>query len=70
LAYLHKQLTKGLEDKSLVVSGKEESSWANIETLAQDSGWVQAGNARDEKFFMHLKALVSYLFYNLGICEL
>ncbi|CAE6398114.1 unnamed protein product [Rhizoctonia solani] len=66
LAYLHKQLTKGLEDKSLVVSGQEESSWANIETLAQDSGWVQAGNARDEKFFMHLKALVSYLFYNLA----
>ncbi|CAE6444713.1 unnamed protein product [Rhizoctonia solani] len=57
LAYLNKQLTKGLEDKSLITSGQEDSSWAKIETLAQDPSWVQAGNARDEKFFMHLKAL-------------
>ncbi|KAF8750887.1 tRNA synthetases class I (C) [Rhizoctonia solani] len=57
LAYLHKQLVKGLEDKSLIISGQEESSWAKIETLAQDPTWVQAGNMRDEKFFMHLKAL-------------
>ncbi|KAG8733370.1 hypothetical protein FRC11_006792 [Ceratobasidium sp. 423] len=57
LAYFDKQLAKGLEDKSLIVSGQEEPSWAKIETLAQDPTWVQAGNARDEKFFMHLKAL-------------
>ncbi|CAE6356997.1 unnamed protein product [Rhizoctonia solani] len=57
LAYLRKQLDKGLEDKNLIISGQEESSWAKIETLAQDPAWVQAGNARDEKFFMHLKAL-------------
>ncbi|CAE6455029.1 unnamed protein product [Rhizoctonia solani] len=57
LVYLSKQLVKGLEDKSLIVPGQEESSWAKIETLAQDPAWVQAGNARDEKFFMHLKAL-------------
>ncbi|ELU37714.1 cysteine-tRNA ligase [Rhizoctonia solani AG-1 IA] len=57
LAYLHKQLVKGLEDKSLIISGQEESSWAKIETLALDPTWVQAGNMRDEKFFMHLKAL-------------
>ncbi|CAE6448292.1 unnamed protein product [Rhizoctonia solani] len=57
LAYLNKQLVKGLENKSLIVPGQEESSWEKIETLAQDPAWVQAGNARDEKFFMHLKAL-------------
>ncbi|CAE6439057.1 hypothetical protein ACGC1H_006911 [Rhizoctonia solani] len=56
-AYLSKQLVKGLEDKSWIVPGQEESSWAKIETHAQDPSWVQAGNARDEKFFMHLKAL-------------
>ncbi|CAE6436001.1 unnamed protein product [Rhizoctonia solani] len=57
LAYLNKQLVKGLEDKSLIVSGQEEPSWVQIEKLAQDPAWVQAGNTRDEKFFMHLKAL-------------
>ncbi|QRV94275.1 cysteinyl-tRNA synthetase [Ceratobasidium sp. AG-Ba] len=57
LAYLHKQLTKGLEDKSIVVQGQELASWQKIEELAKDNAWVQAGNARDEKFAMHLKAL-------------
>ncbi|KAG8711525.1 hypothetical protein FRC09_020546 [Ceratobasidium sp. 395] len=57
LAYLHKQLTKGLEDKSVVVQGQELASWQRIEELAKDNAWVQAGNARDEKFAMHLKAL-------------
>ncbi|KAB5590756.1 Cysteinyl-tRNA synthetase [Ceratobasidium theobromae] len=57
IAYLNKQLSKGLEDKNLIVSGQEAASWEKIEVLAQDPAWVQAGNARDEKFFMHLKAL-------------
>ncbi|KAG9117692.1 hypothetical protein FRC07_007353 [Ceratobasidium sp. 392] len=57
LAYLHKQLSKGLEDKSIIVQGQELASWQKIEELAKDNVWVQAGNARDEKFAMHLKAL-------------
>ncbi|KAF8609049.1 putative cysteine-tRNA ligase [Ceratobasidium sp. AG-I] len=57
LIYLNKQLTKGLEDKSIVVAGQESASWQNIEKLAEDPAWVTAGNARDEKFSMHLKAL-------------
>jgi cysteinyl-tRNA synthetase len=63
LVYLSKQLSKGLEDKSIIVSGQEDGSWQKIEELAKDNAWVQAGNSRDEKFSMHLKALVcSHLF--------
>ncbi|KAG9102697.1 hypothetical protein FRC06_001405 [Ceratobasidium sp. 370] len=57
LAYLKKQLTKGLEDDSIVVQGQELASWQKIEELAKNNDWVRAGNERDEKFSMHLKAL-------------
>jgi hypothetical protein len=62
LAYLSKQLSKGLEEKSIIVSGQEDASWQKIKELAKDNAWVQAGNSRDEKFSMHLKALVCLYF--------
>ncbi|KAG8705726.1 hypothetical protein FRC08_001493, partial [Ceratobasidium sp. 394] len=57
VAYLNKQLAKGLQDKSILVQSQELASWQKIEELAKEDAWVQAGNERDERFSMHLKAL-------------
>lgn len=57
--YLHSQLRKALDEADLPKKGNEMQSWTNILTKAKSPEWKQERTKKDEKFDMHLKALVS-----------
>ena len=59
--YFTSQLTKALEAADQPVAGEEVASWEKLSQKMQDASWKQDCAKRDEKFDMHMKALVSSL---------
>ncbi|PAV18442.1 cysteinyl-trna synthetase [Pyrrhoderma noxium] len=56
--YLHSQLSKSLDDVELPKKGSELESWKYLLEKSQDMEWKGERLKRDEKFDMHLKALL------------
>lgn len=65
--YFNSQLTKALEAADLPVAGEEVASWENLSRKMQNAGWKQECLKRDEKFDMHMKALVGFSAYGCVI---
>ena len=59
LAYLHGKLTKSLPNEEKLDAGSETAAFPRIVQRSQDAEWKAECIKRDEKFDMHLKALVS-----------
>ena len=58
---MHSQLSKSLDDVELPKKGSELESWKYLLEKSQDMEWKGERLKRDEKFDMHLKALVCML---------
>lgn len=59
LAYLHGKLSKGLPNEDKLDAGNEIDAFSRVLQRSQDTEWKIECSKRDEKFDMHLKALVS-----------
>lgn len=59
--YLRSQLEKALDEAELPKAGSELDSWTEILSKSQNAEWKLERSRKDEKFDMHLKALVSGL---------
>ena len=57
--YLRTQLGKALVEDVQISEGSETVAWAQVLERSKDSAWKAEALKRDEKFDMHLKALVS-----------
>lgn len=58
-AYLHGKLSRGLPNEDKPEAGNEIDIFPRIIQRSQDAEWKIECSKRDEKFDMHLKALVS-----------
>lgn len=57
--YLRTQLVKAVPEVKEIAVGNDRDFWLQIQTKATDPEWRTERIKKDEKFDMHLKALVS-----------
>ena len=65
--YVQSKVSKGLPESSRPAAGKEADVWPDLSSRVQDREWKQECLKRDEKFDMHMKALVSSVLWRLWL---
>lgn len=59
--YVRSQLSKCLAEGEQITEGSEPAAWIRVLEKSRDAAWKAEVIKKDEKFDMHLKALVSSL---------
>lgn len=59
--YVRSQLSKSLAEGEQISEGTESAVWIHVLEKSRDAAWKAEVIKKDEKFDMHIKALVSTL---------